>query len=54
MPEKTIRLEAVHTELAETAQHLKEANNDPQLRLAVLHKMRELLNEADQSSKDTT
>lgn len=41
---------AVQTELEETVQLLAEATGDPHLRLKLLHKMRELLDEADRNT----
>jgi hypothetical protein len=50
--EKPHRSEAVYKELAETAQQLREVENDPQLRLALLRRMRELLDEADRIGRE--
>jgi len=52
MSDKLNRPDAVHNELAETAQHLREVTNDPQLRLTLLRRMRELLDEADRITKE--
>jgi hypothetical protein len=49
---KSVRYDAVHRKLAETAQHLRAAENDPELRLALLRRMRELLDEAGQINKE--
>lgn len=52
VPEKSVRYTAVHSELAETAQYLREAEGNPELRLALLRRMRELLDEADQINRE--
>jgi len=52
MSDKLNRSDAVHNDLAETAQHLREVTDNPQLRLALLRRMRELLDEADRISKE--
>lgn len=43
MSEEINRVDAVRRELAETAQRLREVIGDPQLRIALLRRMRELL-----------
>ena len=52
MSEEINRLDAVRRELAETAQRLREVIGDPQLRIALLRRMRELLDEADKISRE--
>jgi len=52
VPDKSVRHDAVHRELAETAQRLREAEGDPELHLALLRRMRELLDQADQINRE--
>ena len=50
--EELNRIDAVRREFAETAQRLREVTGDPQLRIALLRRMRELLDEADKISRE--
>ena len=49
MPEWNRHFDALQTELEETVQLLAEATGNPRLRLKLLRKMRELLDEADRN-----
>ena len=51
MPAEPNQRDALHEELAETALQLKEAKG-PQLRLALLRRMKELLDEADRIRRE--
>ena len=52
MSEQINRFDAVRRELAETAQRLSEVIGNPQRRIALLRRMRGLLDEADKISRE--